>query len=237
MKNKSLKKFLICLCLFSMVFGATAYAATAKTTTKYSSVYGYNYYYFASLNKNNNSVFASGEVGDSTSSKRIPVGYMGVDARLYTVSGGLVANTGMRYNDVNSSLMGRSTQRVYGTNTYYASALVNLYNGNGYSQVGTGVTPRLNLPRSTQSYSINKYGETYGSAMYAQILNEEPDLILAVGTNGETGYVRSSDLNPEFTSPETAAEYTESLPQTYTIPLYKSDGKTIIGSYLVGCEN
>ncbi|SHM93698.1 hypothetical protein SAMN05660826_02384, partial [Caldanaerovirga acetigignens] len=31
---------------------------------------------------------------------------------------------------------------------------------------------------------INEYGETYGSAIFAEILGKEPDLIAAIGIDG-----------------------------------------------------
>ncbi|MCQ4118390.1 hypothetical protein [Rhodococcus tibetensis] len=69
---------------------------------------------------------------------------------------------------------------------------------------------------------------------------ELPDLVLAYGTNGETGYVKSSALT---TAPATVEEVTK-LPTTTladgttvfsagpsTVPLYAEDGVTVIGEF------
>lgn len=83
--------------------------------------------------------------------------------------------------------------------------------------------------------ATNANGNTYGT----EVFEANPDLILAQATNGKTGYVRRSELDgaggPEPTSPAQAVEvnkYREG--KTFVIPVYESDGTTVIGQFEVG---
>ncbi|KXG74030.1 Regulatory protein BlaR1 [Fervidicola ferrireducens] len=83
---------------------------------------------------------------------------------------------------------------------------------------------------SNYQYQVNEYGETYGPAIYAEVLGEEPDLIAAEGIDGTLGYVRSSDLNsPEPRTPEEAVALNKLGAKL--IPLYDKDGRTVIGQF------
>ena len=84
-----------------------------------------------------------------------------------------------------------------------------------------------------EEYQINKYGETYGSSFYATT-SEEPDLIKAIGVNGEEGYVKASDVDPkEPATPEEAIEYNKKYSGTRFIRLYNADGDEIIGEFKI----
>lgn len=70
---------------------------------------------------------------------------------------------------------------------------------------------------------------------------EEPALTSAIGTNGKTGYVKSTDLDK---SPKTLAQVL-ALPTNAQgayvmpardIPLYTEDGKTVIGTFHMGSD-
>lgn len=87
-------------------------------------------------------------------------------------------------------------------------------------------------------YQKNASGETYGNNLQAKRLGYEAELVLAVGEDGTTGYVRTSDLNGETpSSPEEAytlqEERIEKGDTERYIPLYKNDGETIIGRFKV----
>lgn len=84
---------------------------------------------------------------------------------------------------------------------------------------------------SGSQYQVNENGETYGvSVMKSQ--EDEPDLIAAIATNGKEGYVKSADFVDEIAvTPEEAGEIV--IPEEYTIPVYKSDGVTVIGKFIV----
>lgn len=82
----------------------------------------------------------------------------------------------------------------------------------------------------TPGFGVNTSGQTYGSS--AGVSHEdEPDLIEAIATNGEIGYVSKSDLyGDQPKAPEQAA--TEKLSDRI-IPVYASDGTTVVGEFVV----
>lgn len=80
------------------------------------------------------------------------------------------------------------------------------------------------------AWGVNADGHTYGVANDRGI----PDLIAVIATNGKQGYVYAEQLQnaqPEPTSPEQAATM---RPTPTAIPVYKSDGHTIIGQFVIG---
>ena len=105
-----------------------------------------------------------------------------------------------------------------------------------------GTATRIDFP-------VNDAGQTYGSGLHPDFeLIVKPDLILAIGVDGTEGYVLRTDL--EGTGPlqrpqnaEEALVYNEQLMElareaqargdkyVYYIPLYASDGCTIIGEF------
>ncbi|MDR1156815.1 MAG: hypothetical protein LBK75_00695 [Oscillospiraceae bacterium] len=103
----------------------------------------------------------------------------------------------------------------------------------------------------TTIFPRNDDGQTYGSGYVENPADPHtPDLILAEGIDGEIGYAYQDDLHfGPFEQPKTAEEcalYNEQLlalayeqqangdEYLWYIPLYESDGKTIIGQYGVG---
>ena len=68
----------------------------------------------------------------------------------------------------------------------------------------------------------NTQGETFGSAANP---DDAPDLIASYGTNGELGYVKTSDLP--------ATDPGSSTGQRYSIPLYANDGQTVKGEFTI----
>lgn len=96
------------------------------------------------------------------------------------------------------------------------------------------------------SYALNEQGQTYGN-MNPELspeIQEAPQLIAAIGIDGTSGYVYYDDLQGELpNNPEEALSYMEKLNEQIAearkrgdqylryIPLYESDGKTVIGSF------
>jgi len=74
----------------------------------------------------------------------------------------------------------------------------------------------------------NDNGETYG------VESEElqPDLIYVVADNGKDGYVRRADVEAgrrhQPTNPDDAVNHN---PKPFEVPVYQSDGKTVIGTF------
>ena len=82
------------------------------------------------------------------------------------------------------------------------------------------------------NFPKNVRGETYGTALMAEVVGEMPDLRAAIGTNDQEGYVRTSDLShPKFETPQDALEWQKTQPDSYYIPLYDFQGNEI-GSFL-----
>ena len=84
------------------------------------------------------------------------------------------------------------------------------------------------------AYPVNSKGETYGSRLLARITGYEPDLVSAIGTEGQSGYVRIEDLRgPVIHTPEEAVAYTKSLSDApQMIPLYDLEGG-VIGEFAI----
>jgi hypothetical protein len=86
------------------------------------------------------------------------------------------------------------------------------------------------------SWGVNASGETYGVANQ----HGTPDLIAVVVDRGKTqGYVERNQLNcasgGQVKSPSEAVTWDEvSENRNITIPVYESDGETIIGTFTVG---
>lgn len=99
------------------------------------------------------------------------------------------------------------------------------------SVVSSNVVFALPTEKRNQ-YEKNANGETYGYAIQSETIGYEPDLIAATGTNGEDGYVRGTDLDgPIPSSPEEAIAMQSSNGRY--IPLYESDGETVIGEFYI----
>lgn len=105
--------------------------------------------------------------------------------------------------------------------------------GGGLAVASTGGGPNRSQG-ATPHYPVNARGMTYGSALNATSLTNEPNLIEAIGTNGKIGYVRAADLNPpESSGPAQAMAQQQSGESSRVIPLYASDGVTVIGQFVL----
>lgn len=88
-------------------------------------------------------------------------------------------------------------------------------------------------------YSVNASGQSYGSEMQARNPSEAPDLVLAIDSyTGVEGYVLLSDLRgPQPTSLADAQRINELASHDRDIPLYASDGVTVIGKFKLSAGN
>lgn len=108
----------------------------------------------------------------------------------------------------------------------YDSSMVNLGERAG-SVLSVEQTSLIN-----GNFPKNVRGETYGTALMAEVVGEMPDLQAAIGTDGQEGYVRTCDLShPKFETPQDALEWQKTQPDSYYIPLYDFQGNEI-GSFL-----
>ena len=87
--------------------------------------------------------------------------------------------------------------------------------------------------QTATEWAVNENGQTYGVA------NEQgsPDLVAVIATTGKQGYAYPADLNvqPDFKSPEEALAWQEAHQgETFSVPVYDADGKTVIGEFIIG---
>lgn len=82
------------------------------------------------------------------------------------------------------------------------------------------------------AYPRNSKGETYGNNSMAQALGYKPDLVAALGTEGQSGYIREEDapgadiVNTREDVPAYVV-YMKTLPSVIMIPLYDQEGNVI----------
>lgn len=85
---------------------------------------------------------------------------------------------------------------------------------------------------TTTAWGVNAHGQTYGVANNLGT----PDLVAAIATNGQTGYVDATQLalaqGPMPASPEQALAQQQSR-QPASIPVYEVDGTTVIGDFAI----
>ncbi|MEV1132427.1 hypothetical protein [Agromyces sp. NPDC049794] len=122
--------------------------------------------------------------------------------------------------------------------TLLAGAIILAAGISGTAISASAVAGAVHPTPEDHQYKVNESGETYGIAAGNPV---DPDLIAAVGDNGKSGYVRSSDLiGPEPKSPAEAASETAKLMvggvHTKKILLYAADGKKVLGTFTVTTE-
>jgi hypothetical protein len=89
--------------------------------------------------------------------------------------------------------------------------------------------------RVTTPWGTNATGQTYG----VQNQNGTPDLIAVVTDEGKSGYVNAAELNcaggGDVKSPTQALAWDKvSENRDISIPVYTSDGTTVIGTFIIG---
>lgn len=125
------------------------------------------------------------------------------------------------------SNMNSDTNDIFQQNAYKID-------GNGKlvsSENGEAITEKNFDPEKV--YHKNKDGQTYGSALYAISPETEPDLIVVKNADGIVGYVYQNALyEPDPKNPEEALAMQKlNEGKSRKIPMYESDGKTVLGSF------
>lgn len=96
-------------------------------------------------------------------------------------------------------------------------------------------------------YPTNGAGQTYGVLPGEQSSpHDVPDLIRLRATNGLVGYVYATDMDQadpgrHVSNPEEATAFMDALqagevPHPEPIPVYESDGTTLIGEFAFSCD-
>ena len=95
-------------------------------------------------------------------------------------------------------------------------------------------------PFEIPNYPTNAAGQTYGSVLQAASHEMEPDLISATDSRGRQGYIMKKTLDEltggNITTLEEAIEWEESRdsrPAQILIPVFESDGITMVGTFKI----
>ncbi len=171
-------------------------------------------------------------------------GKLGVRPRLFK-SGALCEAVDYVYNYFTETAWTARTTATCGTGSYNSHGFVAVFNDSkaSYDQYVTFPSNPLNwtapAARTAKAQStvseaalksgVNAKGQSYGSAATDKL--DGLDLILAIGENGKTGYVKASDLNTPVAASPTAAPKTK--PAKRTVPLYTNNGTTEIGQFTI----
>ncbi len=248
MKNvlKKGKVGILLVCIILTLTSTTALAGYSSSGKQTASANGYTYQFGAAIQTNYGSAAAHTSINGPMSG--VPEGYMGVLCRLYNSSGTLLETSDWMYNDTKCIGM-EFTCRPYTTYSglYYSCGQVQIYNGNGYDTYTTYRSPNLSIPSQSSSsskdtmtdelsistFKINANGDTYGSGLSEIFTGKEPNLIAAYGKDGTFGYVYATDLNAQKANTLKQALETEVNNNSRFIPLYESDGETVIGKFEV----
>lgn len=204
-------------------------SSSSDKTTK--TVGGYTYTYYSYIQRWSPKLSARVH---AIANKTVPIGYIGTRARMYRADGGLEGAADWTYND--DPLVGQDTYiyvEVDPDEYYYSKGQVCFYNGNGYTTYTTNASPNMSLgtSRYLPTVTTNEHGDIYGPEIFLEAIGIEPDLIYAIGVNGVEGYVKATDL--EVPVAETPAEAVQQVRVNRTIPLYASDGISVIGSFVI----
>lgn len=199
-------------------------------------IYGYDYTYYSYLVVSfyDNAEGASARTRINVN-KPAPAGYYGQQSRLYNRAGALIYANDWDYNyNPNTVGMDYPTKRTLEKGVYYSKGVVEMYNGRGYNTYINNQSPfgnvRSLMNNDAESFSVSDKGESYGSALNS--INE-PDFILAQGVKGKTGYIKKSDLNKGKASTLAEAVIKSAGSKLELIPLYESDGVTIIDTFML----
>lgn len=247
---KKIMSVAIAVFMFTMLCVPVSAANSGDMSAEipYNNIYGYDYYTFTMLNAGGNTAYGTAFLVSRNSKTMeyttVPAYYMGVQSRIVNQSGGVVAESPMRYNENPYYFVEISTGTVPSTGLVRAGGTIAIYNGSDYTTINAPFTPYANSSSKssissdelneteTFTYPQNSSGQTYGSCLYAEQAGGDPDLISAVGVGGVEGYIKSDDVTPKVNNPMEAMEYMVNFNSNRVIPLYDREGVRI-GSFVL----
>jgi len=251
LNRRIIKALMLCMVISAMM-AATVFASTKSNVYDTPTINGKRYSFTSDVWDRwvgSPNATAEAVANIKSNSGNVPAGYMGGHARLFTSSGTLWSSAAITYNTSSVSNHYNHSSPTNTAGLYYAQCRAFFYNGNGYDEYTGYQSPVLTLAptsnltyssdhtlteiKSRTAYEKNENGETFGSALSAETIGHEPDLIAAIGTNGVEGYVRSSDFDTGVTSPEEAIAYMNSIIDSIAIPLYDVNGSTVLGEFVI----
>lgn len=232
------------LSVTAIAVSAAGRATTSGEESEKMIIYGtgnYSYVAYSALYQDGNRLRPATWI-ETKDYKNVPANSMGANGRLFDMYGSLVQETRMLYNSASANYqVAVLSNYIYCPNGGYSQGEARLYNGSQFITYTLYKTEPLGARAASLmaqledgEYPVNEQGKTYGSAVLANIVGNEPDLISAVGTQGQAGYVKREELRgPDIRTPEEAAAYMQTLPETCMIPLYDCQGE-VIGKFEVG---
>lgn len=236
--------------VFCMVVPAMAVDSPKSSTTRN----GRTYHFWSTADAGTKALTGAGFI---TVSSKVPQGKLGVSVRVYMKQGTqgiLLDSSDYTYNEKsNADAFFQYFSYVYGSKgeagiqSYRVRSAIKIWDDSSgvFVTYTTEPTPYVSNGSSTMevrssagdeiSIQSNEKGEIYGPECELNEIGIEPDLILAMGKDGTVGYVKAADLEgPELNTPEEALAYQMQRPNQWEIPLYREDGETVIGSFVVG---
>lgn len=217
-------------------------SATISTVFKCSAA-GIDYQAYSTLNTSSTAPnkLAGGGTVATVSKNTVPAGYMMIKSTIMTSNGEVVGSSSWTQNtQYANNLVSNISYASYGTETYYGQALLKLYEGGEYKPLTVTRTPSMTKPtRSSMANNnqetqdkdaifVNENGYTMGNATTEDSSEiRDLDFYSAIGVNGKKGYIRTSEMNGPKTLDE-AATYDDS---SKDIPVYASDGVTVIDTF------
>lgn len=157
-----------------------------------------NYEIWSELYKNGSQYKATTWV--QAKSGNIPANGVQVQAILYDSIGEVKSSGLSMLTSAYSFHVADTPYRTIREGSAYSQGVVYIRDSSGdYIPHPTSKALESNLSRSValenvEAIRVNSKGETYGSLLMAKTTAEYPDLIAAVGTEGQSGYLRRDDL-------------------------------------------
>lgn len=191
---------------------------------------------------NSPSLIAQSKIWTVTGADVAPGG-LGSRARLFK-SGALCQAVDYRYNVRPAAEVMVGTTAQCGTGWYNSHGFVAAWDGVStykeyvtfptdslYYDVPVTLSARTQVPESIDFESgVNNRGQSFGTGEGVESDADLPDLIAAIGTNGEIGYIQKAALGGPAATPEQALA---SDSGSRTVPLYEQDGRTVIGEFAI----
>ncbi|MBE7190922.1 MAG: hypothetical protein INR66_00385 [Gordonia polyisoprenivorans] len=180
----------------------------------------------------------------TTTGNAVPRGYMGVRPRLFK-SGVLCEAIDYKYNtQANVTEFTYGTSATCGSGSYNSHGFVSVFDVDaGFKEYVTFPSNPLNFTapaaRSSATHApaevksgTNAKGQSFGSGDVNKT-TDTPDLVQAYATNGAVGYIKGSDLNSVPVAASPSAALAANSHGDRTVPVYKSDGVTVVGQFVI----
>lgn len=242
MKKTNLMSKVVSMAMATALFCTVAASAASYESPipeYYEGSYGKNYKVTSILYEDSRTSFRGSVWAQTKDSSNVPRDTIGCMAMLCDGEDGRAFYTGeWSYNPDETYFHYVVTPQNHWSRSVFAKGLVDV--GTGRAEIAPDSPARgfaraaaalMNTLTEDHTYPVNKQGETYGSMMLADVVNEIPDLISAKNADGVSGYIRYDDIRP--VGKDGLKAYYAALKEDNTIPLYDLAGR-VIGTFEIG---